>query len=158
MIIIAILLNVVAIICIVISLLYINRFSKKENCIYEEILSIYSDIRYYFNSTENIIDDFNDLISNSLNKVENIQDLRLESEDLAISDDNKINISSPTKSSSQCIMNEINKKDNSNKDIYIKVIELKKSGLSNKEIAKKVDKGVREVEIIIKMLENVYTY
>lgn len=36
-----------------------------------------------------------------------------------------------------------------------RVIELKRQGFSSKEIARKLNKGIREVEIIIKMLENV---
>lgn len=56
------------------------------------------------------------------------------------------------KISRQILFNDIENKNNIN--YAEKVIELKNIGLTNEEIAKKLEKGIREVDIILKMNEN----
>ena len=50
------------------------------------------------------------------------------------------------------MFNDIENKNNIN--YAEKVIELKNIGLTNEEIAKKLGKGIREVDIILKMNKN----
>lgn len=142
--------SIIGLLLIIVSLIYINKILKNEKNIYEKTLSIYDDIKYYHDLTENIVSDFNDLIENSLNKTEKIQDSYLKNdnkeEKTDIINSNKILIQETSH-------NEID--NNTTNEVYNQILELKKLGLSSKEIAKKLNKGVREVEIIIKMIENI---
>ncbi|NLW22311.1 MAG: hypothetical protein GXY88_03495 [Tissierellia bacterium] len=139
----SIFLNFFSIICIVIALVWIGRISKKEKDMYKEISIIYEDIKYYSKTVEDTINDFDDLISATLNRMEELQRNYTREYKGIKEKDNVDNHSSDG--------NEVN----SNKDLYKKIIEFKKMGLSNEEIAKKLNKGIREVEIIIRMWGNI---
>ena len=144
------LLNVIGIICIIISLIILNRTTKNEKNIYEDMLSKYSDIKYYYEYLDNILNDFNEIVNKGISRVESI------------------NISEPEltyNNGNEEMKNEYSNKDlatmitieesNNDNEIMQKIIELKKQGMSEKEIAKLLNRGIREVEIIIKMLENI---
>lgn len=144
------LLNVIGIICIIISLIILNRTTKNEKNIYEDMLSKYSDIKYYYEYLDNILNDFNEIVNKGISRVESL------------------NISEPEltyNNGNEEMKNEYSNKDlatmitieesNNNNEIMQKIIELKKQGMSEKEIAKLLNRGIREVEIIIKMLENI---
>jgi len=53
------------------------------------------------------------------------------------------------------IPNNTDEKKSNKHHVYEKVFELKKMGLSNLDIAQKLEIGVREVEIILRMMEKV---
>lgn len=95
-----------------------------------------------------MFNDFTQVVNTGLNKVESLQSSGMK-EFLPKAKD-EINSEYLIKNLS---IKEPNKNDD-NKNIMEKVIELRKQGMSEKEIAKSLNKGIREVEIIIKMLEN----
>lgn len=143
-----VLLNIIGIICILISLIILSRTANKEKHIYEDVLSKYSDIKYYYEYLDNIFNNFTDIVNVGLNKVESLNNsvqegLSHSGNEKAKNEysNNKRKINTPTKED--------------NKSIIDKIVELKRQGMSEKEIARHLNKGVREVEIIIKMLENI---
>ncbi|MBZ2173846.1 hypothetical protein K8M07_01085 [Schnuerera sp. xch1] len=149
-----ILLNIIGLLCIVISLYYINRVTKRESNLYDEMVSIYKDIRYYSNTIEDTMRSFNDLIDVSLNKVENLQDIYLQ-EKKQIKVDETMQSNKNKIDSLSIKLKDSNKIEMPNKEIFDKAVQLKENGLSNKEIAQKLNKGIREVEIILKMMKNI---
>lgn len=143
---ISIILNIIGSLLIVFSLIYIKKYIKKEEDIYLEINTLYDDIRYYYDSIEN----FNDIVNDSLNEIKEIQSENLKNNYVEI---NKLKNTDIVKNNLDIKTKKPNK-ENSETDIHIKIYELKKLGVSNKEIAKKLNKGVREVEIITRMINN----
>lgn len=120
---------------------------------YEEISTIHDDVKYYYGSLEKIIDNFDELVEESINKMEEIQH-----KSKTITGD-KAN-----KNKDRHILKDIyipkqafndNIQASPKTEAYEKVYELKKLGLSNKEIAQKLKIGIREVEIIINMMEKI---
>lgn len=150
-----IILNIIGLLCIIVSLVYINKTSKEEKNLYEEIVLINKDIKYYFHSIEEILNSFDELLENSLYKFETMEiensiiSNNVESEELFY---RKNNTSEQNKKDSlESSIIEKNKVYNGNEEIF----ELKKMGLSNEEIAKKLNKGIREVDIIIKIWSSI---
>jgi len=146
------LLNVVGIVIIIISIIVIYIINKKEKSIYSQISSMHDDVKYYYNSLENMINSFDDLVENSINKIEKIQDTFTDNNKREIKD-NKAGFISKDILMQKNIINDSPKEDVKDR-VYKKIYELKKLGLSNKEIAQKLKIGIREVEIIINMMEN----
>ena len=151
-----ILLSIIGLICIIISLIYINKISKKERDIYEEIVIIHSDVKEYSFIMEGILNNFDNLIETSLSKIEEIPKSPV----------NNIENEKPTKKQQlnkeendqqfrRNLLNDDEGTEDFTNTLYREIIELKNIGLSNEEIAKKVNKGIREVEIITKMWGNI---
>ena len=113
---------------------------------------MHDDVKYYYNSLENMINSFDDLVENSINKIEKIQDTFTDNNKREIKD-NKAGFISKDILMQKNIINDSPKEDVKDR-VYKKIYELKKLGLSNKEIAQKLKIGIREVEIIINMMEN----
>lgn len=114
---------------------------------------MHEDVKNYYDSLESVANDFDELIENSLNKVEKIQDNYIEIENRktnGIVEELKP-FSTDVLVKKNIIGNNIKKETKDG--IYEKIIELKKLGLSNREIAQKLKIGIREVEIIISMME-----
>lgn len=151
-----IMLNIMGAICITVSIFYIMRINKKEKDIYSEIMVIYKDVKYYYKAIENTLKGFDDLIESSLNKFEGFQHFYYNHNEI-----DEMEKSTPQEEDLN-IMYESNVLENvshsvtPNRELYEKVTELRSIGLSNKEIAKKLNKGVREIDIIIKMWGNLY--
>lgn len=133
----SIILNICGLFLIVFSIYMINKDLKRENTTIEELISIEGRIKDYYGLIENTIEDFGEFIDLTLNKINNI--------------DNKVNKKSESSYIKEFGDNTNNENDNS---LYIKIIELKRIGLTKEEIAKKLNKGVREVDIILKMYSN----
>lgn len=146
-IVITILLSIIGIICIIISLIIIIKAINKEKNIYKDIVEKHEDIKYYHENIDSIISSFSDIVDMSLNKVESYNTL-------GIKEDNYIHASKIHKHPKKELLKDHQAKATNDKSLE-RVIELKRQGFSSKEIARKLNKGIREVEIIIKMLENV---
>jgi len=147
------LLNIIGIALILLSIIFIILTSRKEKNIYKEISKMHEDVKNYYDSLESVANDFDELIENSLNKVEKIQDNYIEIENRktnGIVEELKP-FSTDVLVKKNIIGNNIKKETKDG--IYEKIIELKKLGLSNREIAQKLKIGIREVEIIISMME-----
>ena len=147
----AVLLNIIGLVFIIVSLGYVNKMLKEEKDIYEEMKLIQNNVKDYSLSIENTLDNFDDLIETSLNKVDT---LKIQSLYDIESKKSSEEIQEPQQFK-KAVLEDINEMDNPAIEFYEEVINLKNIGLSNKEIARKLNKGIREVEIIIKMWENI---
>ncbi|HHV38656.1 MAG TPA: hypothetical protein GXX70_04065 [Tepidimicrobium sp.] len=142
---IGILLNIIGITIVVLSLFFISRTLQHERELYEEIKLLYADIKDYSSSMENTLNDFYELVEVNLDRIESLN-----------KDNNTVNAFGKTadakKESIDNIFVEGDEESlDSREELNRNIMRLKEVGLSNEEIAKKVNKGIREVEIIIKM-------
>ena len=128
-----------------ISLYFIIKNDNSEKKYYEEILSIYEEIKKYGELSRDTMAQMDGLIKSTINLL-NDDSYEFKRDTLSI-DDVKSN-----QISKQILFNDIENKNNIN--YAEKVIELKNIGLTNEEIAKKLEKGIREVDIILKMNKN----
>lgn len=150
-----VLLNIIGLVCIIVSFVYINKSSKEEKDMYEEMIIIHNNVKDYWIAIENTLDSFDDLIEISLNKVDTLQKETLNGIELKESGKEPLNNVQNQQQLKKNVLENSNEIKNPTKELYYKVIELKNIGLSNEEIAKKLNKGVREVETIIKMWDNI---
>jgi GTPase involved in cell partitioning and DNA repair len=140
----SIVLNIIGIILVLYSVYVINKDISKKKVLVDDLNLIEERVKEYYKLTENIVEDFDGIMESKLeiidrNKAaENNEQLIPENimEKFIVNDNRKIN-----------------DKESSN-SIYEKIIELKTIGLTNEEIAKKLNKGIREVEIVFKMYNN----
>ncbi len=148
----SIILNIIGLICIITSLVFIKKASKKEKDIYEEIILIHNNIKDYSIAIENIFASFDDLMESSLEKIASIEKYNVYDVSNWKTEKNM-----KSAKSERIILEESSMPNISNipsKEPYKKVIELNKIGLPDDEIAKKLNMGIREVEIILKMGNN----
>lgn len=150
-----VLLNIIGLICIIISFIYINKYFKKDKEMYEEMIIIHNNVKDYWTAIENTLNSFDELLETSLNKIETLQKKTLNGIKPNEVEKNYLNDEQNEQKYKKIIFENPNKIENETKELYCKVIELKNIGLSNEEIAKKLNKGIREVEIIIRMWDNV---
>lgn len=140
----SIVLNIIGIILVLYSVYVINKDISKKKVLVDDLNLIEERVKEYYKLTENIVEDFDGIMESKLeiidrNKAaENNEQLIPENimEKFIVNDNRKIN-----------------DKESSN-SIYEKIMELKTIGLTNEEIAKKLNKGIREVEIVFKMYNN----
>ena len=151
----SIILNIVGLLCIVISLIIINNISKEEKELYEEILLIYEDVKYCSSAMENIFNSFDDLIETSLNNLETYQKKHLSITDKEYVERDNYSSNNTLNQNRKNILDDSKVDNISNKEINRRIFQLKEQGLSNEQIAKKLNKGVREVDIIIKMWSSI---
>lgn len=150
-----VLLNIIGLSCIIASFIYINKYFKKDKEMYEEMIIIYNNVKDYWTAIENTLDSFDELLETSLNKVDNLQKKNSNGAKFKESEKKCLNNVQNQQKYKKIIFENPNKIENEAKELYYKAIELKNIGLSNEEIAKKLNKGIREVEIIIKMWDNI---
>ena len=142
---ITIILNIIGLILIIYSIYIIRKDLTNHNTTVNDLNQIEERVKEYYNLTEEIIEEFDEIIDSKLEMInkknEKIHNEQLNS--IIISDNNLLSNDSSN-------MVSIN-----SSSIHKNVVELKKIGLTNEEIAKKLNKGIREVEIILKMYENI---
>lgn len=141
-------LNIIGLICIIISLIFINKTFKKEMDIYEEIILIHNNVKDYSAAMENVLTSFDELMESSLEKIEFIE------KNIAYDDIAEMENIEVCHESNEIILEELNIDNDSTKEFYKKVLDLNNIGLPNEEIARKLNIGVREVEIMLKMWNN----
>ena len=151
----SIILNIVGLLCIVISLIIINNISKEEKELYEEILLIHEDVKYCSSAMENIFSSFDDLIETSLNNLETYQKKHLTIMDKEYVERDNYSSDNNLDQNEKNILDDSKEDNISNKEINRRIFQLKEQGLSNEQIAKKLNKGIREVDIIIKMWSSI---
>lgn len=129
---------IIGFLCIFVSIIFILRSDNKIKLIYEDLLRKHQEITEYVTTIERLIYDLDELVSKSLQNV----DLINSNKSIVVNNDkNKKGINT-------IVNNEEYENCNNN---YDKLLTLKKQGYKNIEIAKKLNIGVREVEIILKM-------
>ena len=135
----------IGILITLISLYFIIKNDNSEKKYYEEILSIYKEIKKYGELSRDTMAQIDGLIKSTSNL---LNDNSYESK----RDASSIDDAKSSQISKQILFNDIEDKNNIN--YAEKVIELKNIGLTNEEIAKKLGKGIREVDIMLKMNKN----
>ncbi len=150
---------------ILISIIFLSSQGKKEKAMYKDILEKYKDIKEYSDTIEQIVDNLDKLIDSFLTKYNSapmnnvksghIIDYRVGESQVnelpIVSNSNNDQIIENRKSKqsrNEEVQDEVNKED-----IHYNIRKLQKQGLSNQEIAKKLGKGIREIDIITKMFK-----
>lgn len=140
---ITIILNIVGLILIIYSTYIIRKDLKKQNATVDDLNLIEERVKEYYNLTEEIVENFDEIIDSKLEMINMVNEKNSKDQSVNLGNDyNNIIGNNPTNS---------NQNTNS---FQKKVIELENIGLTKEEIAKKLNKGVREIEIILKMYKN----
>lgn len=138
-----IILNIIGLILVIFSIYLIFRDIRKQNKLVSDLDSIENKLKEYYNFTEEIAENFDDIIEYKLDTIDNkinnkiLKDIKnkdIEDKNIKVEDNESNEISNII-------------------PIHKKVIELKEIGLTKEEIAKKLNKGIREIEIILKIYE-----
>lgn len=134
-----IILNTVGIVLIIYSIYIIKKDTNKENNVINELDLIEGRVQEYYNLTEEIIENFDGIIDSKLDM---------------LNKDNK-NLSKIHPSNENNLVNSLINPVNSNIDpvnsFHNKIIELNSVGLTKEEIAKKLNKGIREIDMVLKI-------
>ncbi|WP_313756538.1 hypothetical protein [Tissierella sp.] len=131
---ISIILSTIGLILIIYSIHIIRKDlinSKDKN---NDLNLIEERVKEYYNLTENMVEEFSEIIHSKLEIINMENKKSIERQLHNIEEDNLNNFN-------------IN-------PLHNKIIELESIGLTKEEIARKLDKGIREIEIILKMHEN----
>jgi len=135
---------IIGIFLVIISLIYIKKANKEEEERHNEIVRIYSEINEYRLYFTELIDNIESLVDSTIDKIntnsEKIKNIDIDKH--KIEEKNKTNLFN------------VYDKSNDKEDLTEKVLTLNEIGLDNREIAKKLGRGVREIDIILNMNEN----
>ncbi len=128
-----VLLNIIGITLVLYSIFIIKKDismnkNDEEEIITNEYLEKEIDIKDYYEFKDEIVEDF-DLLMDS-----KVQLSKIEDKEIPIVQDQKTNL-----------------KDDKINPLHKNIMELQSIGLSNEEIAKKMGRGVREIDIILKI-------
>mgnify|MGYP001195764812 CR=1 FL=1 len=151
---ITIILNIIGLICILISLVFIKRNLKKEMDMYEEIILIHNNVKDYSTAIDNTLSSFDALMEASLKKIETMGKNVVTNDVYKTKMSKSIENSNSYNENSKIILEEPITNNMTRNKSYNKILDLKKIGLSNEEIAKNLNMGIREVEIILKIWNN----
>lgn len=133
-----ILLSIIGLIFIILSLIYINKIEKKEKDYYEELIDTHNNIKQYSLSMDKKFNDFYNLIDSRLNEANSLSEKDIK--------DNQYY--------KKEVLENLEDMDEPSNEIFYKIKELRNVGFSNEEIAKKLNKGIREIDIIMKLHNN----
>lgn len=128
----------VGFILIIFSIIVIKKDLKKSELEIEEINKIEENVKEYYRLTEEMIEMFDNRLNDKMEEINK----------------EKINLESNYKKKEYIDKEEIEKYNvniNHSNNITKKILELQDMGLSISEIAKKLNLGIRETEIILKM-------
>lgn len=136
-----IVLSLIGIVLIIYSIYIIKKDLLKDKIAVKELHSIEKNVKKHSNHTNEITSDFNELVEAKIEKI----DIKAKEENRTFKKEN----SGKNKENQDFIIsNDSNKKID---PIHKKILELLEIGLTKEEIAKKMNKGIREVEIILRM-------
>lgn len=163
----AIILNGIGIIFIIYAIYFIKKENKnipkieeiKETSkVVEDLILIEERVKEYYNLTEDIVEEFDKIIDNKLESIKIEQENNIDSiNDIDIIPSKNIfyQKDAAEQYNKQNAIIDINKEKEENQlkvtTYPKKILELKKLGLTDQEIAKSLNKGVREIEIVLKM-------
>jgi len=142
---------IIGILLILYSLLVIKKDILKDKSIVEELSIIEAKVKDYYDLTEETILDFDELIDSKL-KV--INDEKYEEDMIGKYNQSNVKNEVDIANSTDLIV------DSTHKDVEIanpshkKILQLYSLGLTKIEIAKTLNKGVREIEIVLKLYSN----
>lgn len=136
-------LNITGIALIIYSILIIKKDISKNIVVYNDLRLIQDQVIEYYNLTEKTIVNFHEIIDAKLDIIDN-EKSHIKNE---ICDKDNLNVDLCNKSddkTSNLELIPLNKK----------ILDLSSIGLTNEEIAKRLNKGKREIEIILKLYNN----
>lgn len=137
-------LSAIGILLIVYSIYIIKKDIVDNKNKVEELLLIEKKTKQYYEYTDDIVSSFDKLVDLKLEKIDvNNYDVIEKQEDFHIESDDQ--------TLEKSISNERNPKLENLSQENKKIIDLLDVGLTQEEIAKKLNKGVREIDIISKM-------
>ena len=129
----------IGIILVIISFIYILKIEKEKDEKYNYIEEMYLEVKKYNNKSMEIMEEFEELVDLSISNIENtLEDKNKEKQSISNKKNNLFESKNYLTEKSQ----------------IDKILELKKIGLTNEEIAKKLNKGIREIDIILKVNTN----
>lgn len=137
----SIVLNLIGIILVLYAVYVINKDISNKKDLTDDLNLVAEKVKEYDQLTEDIIEDFDGIMESKLDIIDNKKIV-----------DNKKQVI-PENLIGKSIIND-NRKINYEESLnsfHENIIELKTIGLTNEEIAKKLNKGIREVEIVLKM-------
>ncbi len=133
---------VIGILSILGGFFFIFRFNNNEKELYIEIEKKHKEIKEYANTVEKITLELNEVLDFMINNKKTDEEVNLKNKKTS----NEFNATENKKTE---LLNSIC--DNTN-DIGQEIIRLKRNGIENHEIARQVGKSIREVEIILKLI------
>jgi len=138
---------------IIASVVLIKGQNESEIKMYNEIVYRHNEMKEYTNTMENIIESLDIIIEEVFTKVDYLDKKCMHKEDSSpyIKHNRTDSNFEEEKIAS---VNELKSKVND--DIKSRVLHYHSIGLKPNEIAKEMGKGVREVEILLKMYKNIY--
>ena len=133
--------NAMGLILIIFSLFVMAKDFKKDNEKSKDLNRIENDVKEYYKLTEEIVETFDQIIDNKLELINHGQ---------------TSNSSILQKPQNEITYKETydNNSENPDKEYINKIINLRSIGLTREEIARKLNKGIREVDIILKIYNN----
>lgn len=140
-----VILNIIGLILILFSIYIIRKDFSSEKALIDDLNKVEESVKEYYDLTEEIIENFDEMIDNKLEMMNSDKNPK-----------NNVQILNLDKNSGDNVIHEI--KSNSY-PTYInpnhkKILELQSIGLTENEIAKKLNKGIREIEIVLKIYGN----
>lgn len=145
------LLTIIGIAIIFVSLILIRTQNESEIKMYNEIVYKHKEIKEYTHTMENIIDNLDYMIDDFFSKVDSFEKKLIHKDkDTSYNRYNKEDSNLEDKELSSSY--ELKTKDNN--DMKSKILHYDSIGMKPSEIAKEMGKGVREVEILLKMYKN----
>ncbi len=141
-----ILLNILGLLLIIMSLILIKLDLKSEDTKYDQLTQLEESVKEYYNMTEDILENFDNIIDTKmeeLTKLEN-QDKYNQIKPTDLESDQKVSITYEEvkpQIEDKRILNPTAKK----------ILELQEIGLTKEEIGKQLNKGISEIDIILKL-------
>lgn len=138
--------NIIGILLIIISIYFIRKDLKYDNNVIDEINLIEDRVKEYYNLTEEIVESFDEIVDAKLTMLN--KNKANKNKDIQVNNPTPVYEESNTKID---LFNITDTERNISNSFHKKVLELNSIGLSTKEIAKKLNKGVYEIDIVLKM-------
>lgn len=140
-----VILNIIGLILILFSIYIIRKDFSSEKALIDDLNKVEESVKEYYDLTEEIIENFDEMIDNKLEMMNSDKNPK-----------NNVQILNLDKNSGDNVIHEI-KSNSYPTDInpnHKKILELQSIGLTENEIAKKLNKGIREIEIVLKIYGN----
>ena len=138
--------NIIGIVLIIISIYIIRKDLQKENDKIDDFNLIEDKVKEYYNLAEDIVDNFDEIVDSKLSML-NTSIVR-NNNSTQVNNNPSTNIDT---SNNIGLFNTLNTDIIQDNPFHKKIIELRSIGLTVEEIAKKLNKGVYEIEIVLKM-------
>lgn len=148
-----IILNTIGVLLIIYSIYIIKKDLLYNEKTIDQMNLIEEKTKKYYEYTDNVVSSFNELVDLKLDSI-HTESLPLEETKDHLEYRYSENLKREIKPKDQSISEE--KTTTPLKSDHKKIVELLELGLNEEEIAKKLHKGVREINIIIRMYKNKY--